>query len=147
MNQEMFDNLKLEDFHDLDNYFEISSVDETDFLLREIRRKVTDKFEDVIEVLNSFMYPDTSNIMEITEANTFQSQDRDMIAEILQAFSIQVKMHQMLEVESQETGEREFVKSALAIYKENIPKIKQLILKAKNSYKITKIKETVHYLG
>lgn len=138
----------IENYDELDHYFEISSVDLEEFLLREIRRKIIEKFDAVIDVLNELIYPSTSNIIEIIDANAISGDDREIISDILKAFSFTIKTYKMLELDSSEDEEKEFCKNALEVYKNKLPELKVLIEKTKDAYsKNIKIKENPNYLG
>jgi hypothetical protein len=136
----------LENFDEFDKYFEISSIEESKFLLREIRRKIKDKMEAVVCGLNSLIYPDSSDIMQMNDANA--AGNPDTIFEIIRVFSILLKEHQVLEIEPNDKGDREFCINALETYKNKIAEIKDIISKTKESYESkVKITDTVHYLG
>lgn len=49
---------KLPSFDSLNNEFEISDIEESDFLLREIRRKIDEKMENFVKVLDPVLQPE-----------------------------------------------------------------------------------------
>ncbi len=60
----------LPDFGELDREFEISTIDEENFLLREIRRKINDRIKLFCEVLERIMQPD-QNMADLHEVKEF----------------------------------------------------------------------------
>ena len=67
---------KLPSFDSINNEFEISTIDEEGFILREIRRKINEKIEVYTKVLNGLLQPETS-LSDMYEYNVFNEEERD----------------------------------------------------------------------
>ena len=59
---------KLPEFSELNRELEASSIEETDFLLRAIARKASEKLEFYASLLEEALQPDTSNLYSMHEA-------------------------------------------------------------------------------
>ncbi|MFT4297656.1 MAG: hypothetical protein ACMXX5_00510 [Candidatus Woesearchaeota archaeon] len=139
--------LNLENYDELDRLFEISSVKEEVFILREIRRKIAEKFESAINLLSSFLNPGSAFI-DIHDARALDDKDHELVANILKSFSIVLKEHYCLEIESDDSAEKIFFKNALESYKKHIKDLKSIICKVKDSYNADEMaKEYTHYFG
>ena len=70
----------LPDYAVLDNDFEISTIEEEGFLLRNIRKKIIEKIDSAIKLFDDVLHPESS-FSSYREANTFNDSDREgMIA-------------------------------------------------------------------
>lgn len=137
----------IDNYEELDRFFEVSSIKDPEFLLREVRRKIIEKYEGVIDIFNSFLHPDT-NIIQVNDTYTLSSEDKDEIIKILRQFTVIIKNHQLLEIESNDDEELKFCSTALETYKANVKIIKRIISKVQQSYMNNiKVKDEVHYLG
>lgn len=63
-------------FKEIDNEFEISTIDKEGFLLREIRRKIIEKIELYIKILESLLQPDTISLSDIYEYRFFNDEEK-----------------------------------------------------------------------
>ena len=62
---------KLPKFKDIDAEFEISSLDNEKFLIKNTLRKILEKLEFYIEVIGSLVHPDGSSISSMYEIRFF----------------------------------------------------------------------------
>jgi len=78
--KEEYDKLKgkyyLPIFEEINNEFEISTIENEEFLLREIRRKIGEKIEEHIKILESLLQPDTVSLSDLYEYRFFSDEER-----------------------------------------------------------------------
>ncbi len=68
---------KLPKFNGIDAEFEISSLDNAKFLLKNILRKISEKLEFYIEVIGSLVHPDGSSISSMYEIRFFSEDEKN----------------------------------------------------------------------
>ena len=73
---------KLPEFSELNRELEASSIEETDFLLRAIARKASEKLEFYASLLEEALQPDTSNLYSMHEARFFTQDDKNKMNQL-----------------------------------------------------------------
>ena len=73
---------KLPDFKEIDFEFEISDLEETNFLLRAVIRKMADKLEFCSTMLEEILQPDASNLYAMHETRFFDEQEKKGMNEL-----------------------------------------------------------------
>ena len=68
--------LKLPDFKDIDFEFEISDLEETNFLLRAIVRKIAEKLDFCSTMLEELLQPEPSNLYAMHETGFFDEDEK-----------------------------------------------------------------------
>jgi hypothetical protein len=74
---------KLPEFALVDKEFEISNIDKPGFLLRNIRRKISERLDDVTQFLEPFVQPDANSFTSLFEYRALSEADR---REVLKQF-------------------------------------------------------------
>jgi len=72
----------LPDFKELDESFEVSTIDREEFLLREIRRKIDEKIELYIKLLERLLQPDPSSLSDMYECKIFEDDEKDELYQL-----------------------------------------------------------------
>jgi hypothetical protein len=65
-------------FEDINHDFEITAIEKTDFLLREIRKKISEKIELLAKLLEGVLQPETT-LTHFKESNVFSEEEREII--------------------------------------------------------------------
>jgi hypothetical protein len=135
-------------FEELNNIFELASIDEKeDFFLREVRRKIIEKFDQVVCSLDNLINPDSTYI-QMFDAHSLTDSDRNVITSIIIKFGEIIKMHKLLEFETHKDSDKDFCVLALNVYKDNIGSVSDIFTKIKLAYKnLHKTKIDINYLG
>ena len=68
---------KLPKFKEIDDEFEISTLETPKFLIRNILRKIAEKLEFYIEVIGNLVHPDTSSISTMYEVRYFSDEEKN----------------------------------------------------------------------
>lgn len=115
---ENYENLRkrhdLPKFEDLNNEFEVSSIkqlEKTDFMLRVIRRRITDKLAMFCNILQSLILPNTGSAINMFEIKLFDEDDRTNIEKLLAEMMFWERKSLLLDIKSEEKEEAEFLKT------------------------------------
>ena len=90
--------LKLPDFKDIDFEFEISDLEETNFLLRAIVRKIAEKLDFCSTMLEELLQPEPSNLYAMHETGFFDEDEKKQMNAlysrlmVLNRYSIEVSL-------------------------------------------------------
>ncbi len=140
---------KLPEFKDIDFEFEISDLEETNFLLRAIVRRIAEKLDFCSTMLEEILQPDTSNLYAMHEIRYFDDDEKK------QMYGLYSKLmnfnRQSIEVSLQhnEKDEADFVKDLFDEWKVLKQELLRLVKKMRDSWKTEEadIKEDLGYLG
>ncbi len=137
----------LPEFKLLNQEFEISSIEEEDFLLRNIRKKILEKIEFALSILDDILHPD-SGFATYNESGAFSESDRNDILEMYKRLMYFKRLSTELSFDDSDGLNAKFINDFMGEW----PKIKETTLvfvrMLKESWQkdITK-KEIVGYLG
>ena len=73
---------KLPDFKEIDFEFEVSDLEETNFLLRAIIRRIAEKLDFYSTMLEEILQPDTSNLYAMHEIRHFDDDEKKQMYEL-----------------------------------------------------------------
>ncbi len=100
-------------FDDLNNEFEISSIKQfntSDFPLRLIRRRITDKLAMFCNILQSLILPNTGSVVNMYEIKLFGEEERHKIDKLLADMMHLERRSLLLDINSNDKAEAEFLK-------------------------------------
>ncbi len=139
--------LKLPDFKKIDNEFELSDLEETSFLLRDIRRKMIDKVDFYAKILEPIIQPET-NIVCMFECKAFDDDEKLEIYDMFRKMMSLVRSSAELSLECDDKKEAEFISELSEEWDKLKPKLMEKISKMRKSWqKKIDIKETQEYFG
>jgi len=98
----------------LDNIFEISHLDKSPHLLRDIRRRITEKIEHYVKILEGIMNPETT-ISGLHECKYFNEEEKKNLFDLYRKLMVHMRQADMLTVLLDDREEASFIAS---IYKE-----------------------------
>jgi hypothetical protein len=137
----------LPDFGVLDTEFEISTIEEESFILRNIRKKIVEKIESSIKLLDDILHPD-AGFASYRESSIFSPEEREDIIITYKKLMYFNRVSTELSFSDSDEQNAKFINEFMKEW----PGLKQSILsfvgKLKESWKkdVTK-KEVVGYLG
>ena len=139
---------KLPDFKEIDLEFEISDLDETNFLLRAIMRRIAEKLDFYTTFLGEIIQPDASNIYAIHESRFFDEEEKKQMYDFYKTL-MNLNRHLVeLSLEHSEKEESEFINNFFNEWKEKKRQLVRYIKKLKDSWKNdTDAEEDLGYLG
>jgi hypothetical protein len=124
----------LPEIDEISSFFEIYKIDDDEFLLMELRKKIVGKLIRISEVLESFLHPDT-NMSDIYECRAFNDSERDEMFELYKKLKIIEKHSMEISLDSDEQREAEFIKQILRSWNEIKEKMILFLRKLENFWK------------
>ena len=135
-------------FEDLDNEFEISTIDKKKFLLRNIRRKMLDKFDAIKLLLEDILQPDTNSFASMYETRTFNDGEKKKIYKIYKTLMIIERTANSLSLKSDGNQDAEFIQDTFDKWNKIRLELGEYVSKLKESWqKEASEEETVGYFG
>jgi hypothetical protein len=139
--------LKLPDFNALNNEFEISVIESTDFLLRQVRRKISEKVEVYSDVLVKLIQPESS-MCEMFECKVLAEKDKEDIYSLLMRLMFIQRYGLEVEVIANDAQNAEFINYVFDNWQDIKQKFLIIASKLKDSWKKEHlIKEKLEYFG
>ena len=140
---------KLPEFREIDSEFEISDLEETNFLLRAIVRRIAEKLDFYSTMLEDILQPDTSNLYAMHEIRYFDDDEKK------QMYGLYAKLmnfnRQSIEVSlmHNEKEDADFISSLSNEWKSLKQELLKFVKKMRASWKTEEadIKEDLGYLG
>jgi len=147
--QELAKKYKLPKYSELDLDFEVSTIDKKKFLLREIRRRMLDKFDGIKNILELIIQPDTASFSSMYETRIFNDEEeKKKIYDLYRALMIIERTANIVNLRADEKEEADFVNNTFAEWKKIKPELLFFFKKIKKSWeKETSVKEDLGYLG
>jgi len=143
--EELYNDVKkkadLPDFQDIDEEFEISDIEELNFFLRKIRRKIVEKIESFEKIMEYILHPEAS-FASMFECKEFSDQEMSEVFETYKKIKLIETESNLLEVDGDYKKEAEFIKYAFSEWLKLKPDIVKIIKKSNLCWKKeeTKIK-------
>lgn len=149
--EELYNKLRekyaLPGFDILNKEFELYTIEEEDFLLREIRKKIIDKADSAIKMFDDILHPD-SGFSSYREAGVFSDSDRESMMMAYRRFMFFKRSSTELSFDDSEESNAMFINSFMKEW----PELKRSVLafakRLKESWeKEIPKKEVLGYLG
>lgn len=115
---------KLPDFNDLNKEFDLEEIEHDGFLLRRIRNKIYDKVDFFIKIIESIVYPSSSNVANLYETKFFTENDMEECEKLLKKLMFLDRSFILLDIEEDEQKDAEFINE---VYKDWLILKKDLI--------------------
>jgi len=139
---------KLPKFKDLNEQFEIVDLENVNFLLRNILRKIADKLEFYSNLINDLLQPDTSSLSSMHETKFLSEEDRNGMYALFKKIMKTYRNIIVLVLENDEKNQANFLRGFFAEWVGIKKQLIDYISKMKDSWdKEMKIQETPGYLG
>ena len=139
---------KLPEFKEINYEFELSDLDETDFLIKSIIRRIAEKLDFFTSILEGLLQPDAADISAIHESRFFDDYEKKKIYELYRKLMILNRRSAELSLVNSEKDEAEFISGFFSEWKPIKEELKKYLNKIKESWKTeTDIKEDIGYLG
>ena len=139
---------KLPEFNDIDREFEISDLEETSFLLRNIIRRIAEKLDFYSTMLEEILQPDTSNLYAMHETRFFDEIEKKDMYELYSKLMSLSRQSIGLSLQHNEKDEVDFINNFFNEWKYLKNELLKLVSKMRASWKAeTDIKEDLGYLG
>lgn len=96
-------------FSELNNEFEIHSIDKPDFVLRNLRRKMHEKVEFFSKIIESIIHPSGESIIHSYESDFFSEEEKNKLTDIHKKLLIYERKSILLDIGSSEENEAVFI--------------------------------------
>lgn len=144
---EISGNHSLPGYEDLNREFEIYSVEESEFLLREIRKKIVEKIDDFLKVLEPVLQPETI-LSDMHECRFFSDSDKREIFSTYKRLKFFEKMSFETSIDENDEKTAKFINSVFSEWSNLKQDVLEVILKLKDSWlQDTDIEEELGYMG
>ena len=139
---------KLPDFREIDFEFEISDLEETNFLIRAIMRRIAEKLDFYTTIIEEIIQPDASNLYAMHESRFFEEDEKKIMYDFYKKLMNLSRCSVELSLEHNEKEESEFINNFIQEWKEIKKELVRYIKRLKDSWKTeTDTKEDIGYLG
>ena len=139
---------KLPEFKEIDFEFEISDLEETNFLLRAIIRAIAEKLDFYSTMIEEILQPDTSNLYAMHETRFFDEDEKKLMYELYTKLMNLNRQSIEVSLERNEKDEADFINNMFNEWKILRQELIRLVKKMRASWKTeADIKEDLGYLG
>jgi len=137
----------LPDFSLLDSEFEISSIEDDKFPLREIRKKITEKIDLFNKLLEEAIQPET-NLVCMHECKAFSEEEKAEIYETFKKMMAFQRSSVLAYLANDEKSYAEFIKSFMKEWPSIKKDLSKFLQKLRDSWSEEKeLKEDLEYMG
>lgn len=139
---------KLPEFKDIDFELEISDLEETNFLLRAIIRRIAEKLDFYATVIEEILNPDTSKLYAMHETRNFEAAEKNSMYDLYRKLMDYSRQSIEVSLIREEKEEADFINSFFNEWKDLKKDLLKYIKKMRASWKEeADIKEDLGYLG
>lgn len=137
----------LPNFEDINSEFEIDDIKDGNFA-KKIAEKISCKAEKYRKIFEEFLQADGNSLAALIEIKNMSEADTEKINSIYKELILIERGCLLAEIENSEDAFSEFIKNSIQKWKELKSPIKEILKKAKDSWKADiKVKEERGYLG
>ncbi|MBI2108294.1 hypothetical protein HYT54_04150 [Candidatus Woesearchaeota archaeon] len=146
--QELAKKHKLPDFDKLDMEFEVSTIEETRFLLRAIISRMGEKIEFYVSTLGDILHPDSSNMHAIQEYRFFDESERARMFEVYRKLMSSSRQSVEVSLNCDEKEEAEFISVFYGQWAGMKPELAGFFRKMSDSWRTdSESKDDIGYMG
>ncbi|MBI2005638.1 MAG: hypothetical protein HYS80_02645 [Candidatus Aenigmarchaeota archaeon] len=139
---------KLPEFKEIDFEFELSDLEETNFLIRNIIRRIAEKLDFYTTVIEENLQPDTSNLYAMHETRYFDEYEKKQMYDLYRKLMSFNRQSIEVSLKRNEIEEAEFINKFFSEWKPLKEELLFYVKKMKDSWKKeVDIKEDLGYLG
>ncbi len=138
----------LPSFAEMDNEFELSAIDTPDFFLRQVKRKMKEKLQELSELFSEILNPSSDSLVQLLECRIFDTAEKDKIYELFREIQYCLNALQESEYINKDKQDAELINAVYKNWKNIKTKSLLYIKKLKESWKKEiKLKEALEYFG
>lgn len=133
----------LPEYEKIKNYLEIPCFDENDLVLITIKKRILEKINKYLDILDPLVQPDTTAI-SLYETSFFCEEDRQSCFDIYKRLMVIVKQADLISLSEDDKENADFINLYFREFKEIKPMLQKIITKQKNCWeKNTSVNEKV----
>lgn len=138
----------LPSFQEINKEFEISTIENKSFLLREITNKIVERIDFFSGLFEDLLQPDPSLLRSMYEAKIFNDEERKTIYTLYKKLMVLNRQSVEVSLNREEKEDAFFIKKTFYEWKELKTSISKIVDKIKDSWKKeTESKEELGYFG
>jgi len=140
---------RLPEFREIDFEFELRDLEETNFLMRAIIRRMEEKLDFYSTMLEEVLQPDTSNLYAMHETKFFDDDEKKQMYELYTRLMNFNRQSIEVSLEHNESSEADFINSLFEEWKSLKQELLRFVRKMRASWKAEEadIKEDLGYMG
>jgi len=137
----------LPEFNAINNEFEISTIENEHFFLREIRRKIYDKLSTLSKFLKQILFPE-ADFIDMHESRAFTDKEREKIYSLFRTILYLLRQNMLTAIDETDRKTADYIKLVWQKWKIIKKESAWIIEKSAKSWtKETELKEELAYLG
>ncbi len=139
---------KLPGYDEVNNELEISTIESEDFLLRQIRKKISERIESITDAFSFVLQPSADSLVDMHECRFFDDKDKKKMIDVYKKLMILSRQALEADIERDDKTDAEFIndffKEWALLKKDALPFVKKM----KTCWeKETEIEEKLEYFG
>ena len=138
---------KLPKFEEINEDFEIEFIKEKNFLLRQIRRRISEKIIFFCRIIEGLVYPTQQHIITATEVKAFSEERKKEIEKIYKELMYLEREFLLLDVFPDDKKDAEFINNVFSYWKKIKKEMKEVVHVMKESWKKEYKSEKDNYFG
>lgn len=139
---------RLPEFKEIDLEFEVSDLEETNFLLRAVIRRIAERLDFYTTMLEETLQPDTAKLYAMHESRIFEEEEKKKMFEFYKKLMILNRHCVEISLDNNDKEEANFINDFVNEWGKIKAELLSYIKRMKDSWKAeTDIKEDLGYLG
>jgi len=141
--------IKLPNFEDLDNEFEISNTNLKDknFFIRNLRRRVNEKVIFYCRIIEGLLYPNQGNLVGMFEIKSFTEEEKNSLSQIYKKLMQYERESLIIDVNPNEKNDANYINNLWHDWNNFKKELIKITEKMKNSWKLEDKKVKDNYFG
>ena len=122
----------LPSYEEINNEFELlyfGNILEISFPLKFVRRRMIDKVNSFIGLLQNILYPNPSSLINMEEHKSFSEEEKKELSALIQELMALARMSTLLELENDEKRDADFIKTTFTRWKQLTKKLLPFVQK------------------
>ena len=125
--QDTIKKYRLPSFKDLDSEFEISNIDHDGFLTRAIRRKMVEKLEFFVKIIEILIFPDASSLASMQESKLLDEDHRNNLLKLYKHLMIYDRISLSLEIDNDDKKNIKFIQDLYSEWNVVKPQLMEVV--------------------
>ena len=153
MIKEAYETLKKEhpilpDYHKINKEFELEMLESDKFLLRHIKRKIAERFEPLLDILEHILNPDPNSFSDIYECRCFTNGEKKQVLDVFRHLMEQYRSLLETDLIGEDKTDAETIRKVHDLWSSEKKQIVPMLKKIRECWqKHVEPKELLEYLG
>ena len=153
MIQEAYEHLRKEhpvlpEFDKINKEFELSLIEQEEFLLRAVKRKMAEKFETCLHIMEHAISPDPNSFTDLYECRSITQGEKKQLSDILRQFMEHYRLLFETDLITEDKIDAETIRKVYDMWITQKRQLLPYVKKIRESWQKTEeVKEFLEYLG